>query len=150
MLYGLYEGVPLPQRGGFMPPPIPDRIFIFRGPLSRAYRTPHALREQIAVTVLHEVGHHFGIDDDRLHELGDDIPRALDVPSLRTGISAMTVALMAYLAKGARGSPVVPAAVSEAPTTVGKRSARVSSRSGTTRLCVGSDAARPTSRSCWP
>ncbi|QRO86534.1 metallopeptidase family protein [Kytococcus sedentarius] len=70
VLYGLYEGVPLPQRGGFMPPPIPDRIFIFRGPLSRAYRTPHALREQIAVTVLHEVGHHFGIDDDRLHELG--------------------------------------------------------------------------------
>ena len=42
-----------------------------------------------------------GIVADRLHELGGDIPRALDVPSLRTGISAMTVALMAYLAKGA-------------------------------------------------
>ena len=69
-LFGLYEGVPLPQRSGFHPPHVPDRVFIFRGPLSRAFRTPHALREQVAVTVLHEVGHHFGIDDDRLHALG--------------------------------------------------------------------------------
>ncbi|WP_462417366.1 metallopeptidase family protein [Kytococcus sp. Marseille-QA3725] len=69
-LFGLYEGVPLPQRGGFHLPPMPDRIFIFRGPLSRAYRTPHVLREQVAITVLHEVGHHFGISDERLHELG--------------------------------------------------------------------------------
>lgn len=69
-LFGLYEGIPMPQRGEFGLQHGPDRILIFRGPLSRAFRTPAALREQIAITVIHEVGHHFGISDERLHELG--------------------------------------------------------------------------------
>ncbi|SNC60752.1 Predicted Zn-dependent protease, minimal metalloprotease (MMP)-like domain [Kytococcus aerolatus] len=69
-LFGLYEGTPLPQRGEFYPPTVPDRISIFRGPLSRAFRSPQRLREEAARTVIHEVAHHFGISDERLHELG--------------------------------------------------------------------------------
>jgi predicted Zn-dependent protease with MMP-like domain len=70
-LLGLYEGVPLTQRGpigysGVMP----DRITIFRGPLCARARDAVDLAAQVRVTVLHEVGHHFGIDDDRLRELG--------------------------------------------------------------------------------
>ena len=70
-LLGLYEGVPLTQRGpigyaGVMP----DRITIFRGPLCSRARDAADLAAQVRVTVLHEVGHHFGMDDDRLRELG--------------------------------------------------------------------------------
>jgi predicted Zn-dependent protease with MMP-like domain len=70
-LLGLYEGVPLTKRGpigysGVMP----DRITIFRGPLCARARDAFDLAAQVRVTVLHEVGHHFGIDDDRLRELG--------------------------------------------------------------------------------
>jgi predicted Zn-dependent protease with MMP-like domain len=70
-LLGLYEGVPLTQRGpigysGVMP----DRITIFRGPLCARARDSADLAAQVRVTVLHEVGHHFGMDDDRLRELG--------------------------------------------------------------------------------
>jgi predicted Zn-dependent protease with MMP-like domain len=71
MLLGLYHGVDLTRRSptsysGVMP----DRITIFRGPHQRICRTEDQLRHRIAVTVIHEVGHHFGIDDDRLRELG--------------------------------------------------------------------------------
>ncbi|NHN55958.1 metallopeptidase family protein [Calidifontibacter sp. DB0510] len=70
-LFGLYVGTPLPQRmSGWEYGALPDRIYIFRGPLRRACRSVPELREQIRVTVLHEIGHYFGIDDDRLHELG--------------------------------------------------------------------------------
>ena len=70
-LLGLYEGVPLTQRGpigyaGVMP----DRITIFRGPLCARARDAADLAAQVRVTVLHEVGHHFGMTDDRLRELG--------------------------------------------------------------------------------
>jgi predicted Zn-dependent protease with MMP-like domain len=70
-LLGLYEGIDLTRRspinyGGVMP----DRITIFRGPLCRLARDEVDLARQIRVTVIHEVGHHFGIDDARLHELG--------------------------------------------------------------------------------
>ena len=70
-LLGLYEGVPLTDRwdGG---PLWPDRIVIFRGPLQRMCTDREELVDQIAVTVVHEVAHHFGIDDDRLGELGWD------------------------------------------------------------------------------
>ena len=68
-LFGLYEGVPLPERGGGAPGQ-PDSITIFRRPLERAYRDQAKLREQIRVTVLHELGHHFGIEEERLDELG--------------------------------------------------------------------------------
>lgn len=71
MLLGLYEGVDLTRRGplsysGVMP----DRITIFRKPHLRICDTEDALRRRIAVTVVHEVGHHFGISDARLRELG--------------------------------------------------------------------------------
>lgn len=70
-LLGRYEGVPLTARGpigyaGVMP----DRITIYRGPLCEQARDASDLAEQVRITVLHEVGHHFGIDDERLRELG--------------------------------------------------------------------------------
>ena len=70
-LLGLYVGVPLSERdthyGGFLP----DRIVLFRGPLEHWTRgDPAALAEQVRRTVIHEFAHHYGIDDDRLEELG--------------------------------------------------------------------------------
>lgn len=71
LLLGLYVGIPLPQRGeGYGFGSLPDRIYIFQGPLSRYSRDRADLVRQIRVTVLHEIGHYFGIDDARLHELG--------------------------------------------------------------------------------
>ncbi len=70
-LLGLYEGTPLTERDGWWEAgSLPDRITIFRGPLERLCEDREDLREEIAVTVVHEVAHHFGIDDVRLHELG--------------------------------------------------------------------------------
>ena len=69
-LLGLYDGVPLTERDSsytFLPP---DRIFVFRGPLTRMCESPEELVDEVRITVVHEVAHHFGIDDDRLHELG--------------------------------------------------------------------------------
>lgn len=69
-LFGLYEGVPLTKRGvnyGMVPP---DRITLFQGPLEAACRTLAAIREQVRRTVVHEIGHHFGMDEDRIRELG--------------------------------------------------------------------------------
>jgi predicted Zn-dependent protease with MMP-like domain len=68
-LFGLYEGVPLPERGdwaGLMP----DRITIFRLPLQEEFPDPAELKAEIRITVLHELAHYFGIDEDRLDELG--------------------------------------------------------------------------------
>jgi predicted Zn-dependent protease with MMP-like domain len=70
-LLGLYEGVPLTVRGPLSYSGVaPDRITIFQGPLSRRARDVDALAAQVRVTVLHEVGHYFGMDDERLRELG--------------------------------------------------------------------------------
>ena len=69
-LLGLYHGVPLTQRGQFYDRMLPDKISIYRGPITRMARTPDRIREQVRRTVIHEIAHHFGIDDDRLHELG--------------------------------------------------------------------------------
>ncbi len=68
-LFGLYEGVAMTERedGG---PLEPDRITIYRGPILRAHDDPDEVREQVRITVLHEVGHHFGLDEDRLDDLG--------------------------------------------------------------------------------
>lgn len=68
-LYGLYEGIPLPERGD-MAGTLPDRITIFRLPLEDEFSDPHELEREIRITVLHELGHYFGLDEDRLAELG--------------------------------------------------------------------------------
>ena len=68
-LYGLYEGVPLTQRGAGYYGTLPDKITIFRGPLERDFPREE-LEEQIRITVVHEIAHHFGFDEDRLEELG--------------------------------------------------------------------------------
>ena len=69
-LLGLYDGVPLTARDStytFLPP---DRILIYRGPLLRMCETAEVLVEEVRITVVHEIAHHFGIDDDELHDLG--------------------------------------------------------------------------------
>jgi len=70
-LLGLYEGTPLTERDdGWAAGSLPDRITIFRRPTLEYCRTPAEVVEEVRVTVIHEIAHHFGIDDDRLHELG--------------------------------------------------------------------------------
>ncbi|GGL22489.1 metallopeptidase family protein [Phycicoccus endophyticus] len=72
-LLGVYDGVPLTERdqawaaGG-----LPDRIVLYRGPLTRMCADLEELTDEVAVTVVHEVAHHFGIDDAALHRLGWD------------------------------------------------------------------------------
>jgi predicted Zn-dependent protease with MMP-like domain len=68
-LFGLYEGVPLPERGDWAGA-LPDRIRIFRLPLVESFPDPGELEAEIRTTVLHELAHYFGIDEDRLDELG--------------------------------------------------------------------------------
>ncbi len=69
-LLGLYEGVPQTQRGSHYGLVLPDKITLFRRPILAACRTPEEVRERVRRVVLHELAHHFGIDDDRLRELG--------------------------------------------------------------------------------
>ncbi len=69
-LLGLYEGVALTSRGSAYAGVLPDRITIFRGPILARCRTEAEAVTEVLVTVVHEVAHHFGIDDERLHELG--------------------------------------------------------------------------------
>ena len=69
-LLGLYEGFPLTDGDEPWFGALPDRILIFQGPLERLCETREELLDEIAVTVVHEVAHHFGVDDERLHELG--------------------------------------------------------------------------------
>jgi predicted Zn-dependent protease with MMP-like domain len=69
-VYGLYEGVPLPERSMLSPPILPDKITIFSEPLLRDFPDPLELREQIRVTVIHEIAHYFGMDDDEIDKLG--------------------------------------------------------------------------------
>jgi len=65
-LYGLYEGVPLTERSAHYSLVMPDKITVFRGPILQAHRSVASVREQVRQTVIHELAHHFGIDDDRL------------------------------------------------------------------------------------
>ncbi len=69
-LLGLYEGVALTERWGEGVMELPDRILVFRGPLLDLCASEEELVEEVRITVVHEIAHHFGIDDDRLHELG--------------------------------------------------------------------------------
>ncbi len=68
-LFGLYEGTPRIARG-HDEPLLPDRILIYRQPLLEAYPDSEELKREVAVTVLHEVAHAFGIGEERLRELG--------------------------------------------------------------------------------
>ena len=70
-LLGLYEGTPLTERGEWWAAgSLPDRITVYRRPTLAICADRDEVVEEVAVTVVHEVAHHFGIDDDRLHELG--------------------------------------------------------------------------------
>ena len=69
-VFGLYLGIPLPERHDYAGV-LPDKIAIYRLPLEDAFgHDPELLVEEIRITVIHELAHHFGIDDDRLTELG--------------------------------------------------------------------------------
>lgn len=69
-ILGLYQGVALTERTSHYGGVLPDRISIYRDPILAVCDTPEEVIEEVAVTVVHEIGHHFGIDDQRLHELG--------------------------------------------------------------------------------
>ena len=70
-LLGLYDGVPLTERdGGYAGMVMPDRITLYRIPICAMCRTEEQVVEVVRDTVIHEVAHHFGIDDERLDELG--------------------------------------------------------------------------------
>ena len=69
-LLGLYEGTPLTDRGEWYAGVLPDRITIYRGPTLRMCETREDVVAETEVTVVHEIAHHFGIDDERLHALG--------------------------------------------------------------------------------
>ncbi len=69
-LLGLYEGVPLTERDDYGGLAMPDKITLYRVPLCSICNDAEELVEEIAVTMIHEVAHHFGIDDDTLHDLG--------------------------------------------------------------------------------
>ena len=68
-LYGLYEGVPRTEYGADWVA-VPNRITLFRLPLEEDFPDPRDLAEEVRLTVIHELAHHLGIDDDRLDELG--------------------------------------------------------------------------------
>jgi predicted Zn-dependent protease with MMP-like domain len=69
-LLGLYEGVPLTERTSAYSMVLPDRITIFRKTILAICNTEEDVLHQVQATVVHEIGHHFGIDDERLHQLG--------------------------------------------------------------------------------
>jgi predicted Zn-dependent protease with MMP-like domain len=69
-LLGLYEGTPLPERTNASVGDLPDQITIYRLPLEESFPDPRELEDEIRVTVLHELAHYFGIDEERLEQLG--------------------------------------------------------------------------------
>jgi predicted Zn-dependent protease with MMP-like domain len=69
-LLGLYEGIPLTERMSDYSAVLPDKITIFRNAICAVCDTEQDVVDEVRTTVVHEVGHHFGIDDSRLHELG--------------------------------------------------------------------------------
>jgi len=70
LLLGLYRGIPLTKRGNDWAGVLPDTITIYREPIIRICKTRNEVVERISITILHEIGHYFGIDDAKLHELG--------------------------------------------------------------------------------
>lgn len=69
-LLGLYDGIALTERWGEPVMELPDRIFVFRNNLLDMCDSVEEVEDEVRITVVHEVAHHFGIDDDRLHDLG--------------------------------------------------------------------------------
>ena len=69
-LLGLYDGTPLTERDTRYAGVLPDRITIFRNPTLRMCESDEEVVDEVGITVVHEIAHHFGIDDERLHELG--------------------------------------------------------------------------------
>jgi predicted Zn-dependent protease with MMP-like domain len=67
---GLYDGVALTERGTYGFGELPDRIVLFREPLLEISADLDELREQVHITLVHEIGHYYGIDDEELHRLG--------------------------------------------------------------------------------
>jgi predicted Zn-dependent protease with MMP-like domain len=69
-LLGLYEGVALTERGFDYAGALPDRILLYRDAILSVCETEEEVVDEVTITVVHEIAHHFGIDDARLHELG--------------------------------------------------------------------------------
>lgn len=70
LLFGLYVGVPKTKRGFTYGESVPDKIVIFQEPIERVCRTPNQIRECVRSTVLHEIGHHFGMGEEELRDAG--------------------------------------------------------------------------------
>jgi predicted Zn-dependent protease with MMP-like domain len=70
LLLGLYQGQPLTRRDSRYGMAFPDKITVYQANVEAVCRNDAEVREQVRTTVLHEIAHHFGIDDERLHELG--------------------------------------------------------------------------------
>ena len=68
-LLGLYQGVPLDRRGFYYGNVLPDKITLFQVPIESMCKTREEIEEQVREVVIHEVGHYFGLDDERLREL---------------------------------------------------------------------------------
>jgi predicted Zn-dependent protease with MMP-like domain len=69
-ILGLYHGIALTERMADYGGVLPDQIFIYREPILSVCESENDVVEEVAITVVHEIAHHFGIDDERLHELG--------------------------------------------------------------------------------
>ncbi|MEP9382374.1 metallopeptidase family protein [Nocardioides sp. KR10-350] len=67
---GLYDGVAITERSDLWAGGLPDRVFVFRQPLLALCDSEEQLVDEVRITVVHEIAHHFGLSDDRLHELG--------------------------------------------------------------------------------
>ena len=71
-LFGLYTGTPLTERGSWYGLVLPDKITLYQRSIEEVCRTKHEVREQIRTTLMHEIGHHFGLSEDELEEAGYD------------------------------------------------------------------------------
>lgn len=69
-IYGFYQGIPLPERSVGDPYRLPDIISVYQGPLEEDFPDPAELERQIRITLLHEIGHYFGLDEEALERLG--------------------------------------------------------------------------------
>ncbi|HET9216195.1 MAG TPA: metallopeptidase family protein [Terriglobia bacterium] len=69
-LFGFFEGVPLTERSYFDAPLLPARVLIFQGPIEDVCNSPEEIKEEVRITVMHELAHFFGFDDDELDEAG--------------------------------------------------------------------------------